>query len=132
MSEEPDGRQSISAGKLALGVAKQLLRPGESIEIRTPNAIAAVRGSAIFVDVGTDGRGAQRTVVATLHVSLPVDVSGGTAGVAVGLASQQITGRQRQRLEHHDRAACQSHTGPVATITQAFKAPSGHSRRPTS
>ena len=31
-----------------LAVAKQRMRPGESIEIRTPNAVAAVRGSFIF------------------------------------------------------------------------------------
>ncbi|HSE06694.1 MAG TPA: FecR domain-containing protein [Methylomirabilota bacterium] len=50
ISEEP-GRAVVTLpdGKVVLGVAKQRLRPGESIEIRTPNAVAAVRGSVLAV-----------------------------------------------------------------------------------
>jgi hypothetical protein len=50
ISEEP-GRAVVTLpdGKVVLAVAKQRLRPGESIEIRTPNAIAAVRGSVLAV-----------------------------------------------------------------------------------
>lgn len=46
VTEEP-GRAvvDLQSGKLALAVAKRLLRPGESVEVRTPNAIAAVRGT---------------------------------------------------------------------------------------
>jgi len=50
ISEEP-GRAVVTLpdGKVVLAVAKQRLRPGESIEIRTPNAVAAVRGSVLAV-----------------------------------------------------------------------------------
>jgi hypothetical protein len=51
VTEEP-GRAvvDIQSGQLALGVARSLLRPGESVEVRTPHAIAAVRGSlALFI-----------------------------------------------------------------------------------
>jgi len=50
ISEEP-GRAVVTLpeGKVVLAVAKQRMRPGESIEIRTPNAIAAVRGSILAV-----------------------------------------------------------------------------------
>ncbi|MEX2224607.1 MAG: FecR domain-containing protein [Candidatus Rokuibacteriota bacterium] len=50
ISEEP-GRAVVTLpdGKVVLAVAKQRLRPGESIEIRTPNAVAAVRGSIMAV-----------------------------------------------------------------------------------
>jgi hypothetical protein len=50
ISEEP-GRAVVTLpdGKVVLAVAKQRLRPGESIEIRTPNAVAAVRGSSMAV-----------------------------------------------------------------------------------
>lgn len=51
VTEEP-GRAvvDIQTGQLALGVARSLLRPGESVEVRTPHAIAAVRGSlALFI-----------------------------------------------------------------------------------
>jgi hypothetical protein len=50
ISEEP-GRAVVTLpdGKVVLAVAKQRMRPGESIEIRTPNAVAAVRGSIMAV-----------------------------------------------------------------------------------
>ncbi len=50
ISEEP-GRAVVTLpdGKVVLAVAKQRMRPGESIEIRTPNAVAAVRGSILAV-----------------------------------------------------------------------------------
>src|SRR5258707_6717706 len=50
ISEEP-GRAVVTLpdGKVVLAVAKQRMRPGESIEIRTPNAAAAVRGSLLAV-----------------------------------------------------------------------------------
>lgn len=38
-------------GKLAVSVAPSRMRPGEAIEIRTPNAIAAVRGTVVIVEV---------------------------------------------------------------------------------
>jgi hypothetical protein len=131
VSEEP-GRAvvDLKAGKLALGVAKQLLRPGESIEIRTPNAIAAVRGSAIFVDVGTDARGAHRTVVATLHVSVPVEVSVGTTAAPVGLASQQITVVSGSGSSITIMPPANLTPAQAATITQAFKAPPSSGQPP--
>jgi len=48
--EEP-GRAVVTLpdGKVVLAVQKQRIRPGESIEIRTPNAVAAVRGSLMSV-----------------------------------------------------------------------------------
>jgi FecR protein len=49
--EEP-GRATVdlTSGKIGLSVAKQRMRPGESLEIRTPNAVAAVRGTVITVE----------------------------------------------------------------------------------
>ncbi len=40
---------TLPSGKVVLAVQKQRMRPGESIEIRTPNAVAAVRGSILAV-----------------------------------------------------------------------------------
>ena len=131
VSEEP-GRATVDlkSGKLALGVAKQLLKPGESVEIRTPNAIAAVRGSAVFVDVGTDARGGPRTVIATLHVSLPVEVSHGTGGPPVGLASQQITIVNGSGAGSTITPPANLTPAQAATITQAFKAPPSSGQAP--
>ena len=41
----------LTWGKLAVSVAHGRMRPGETIEIRTPNAIAAVRGTVVIVEV---------------------------------------------------------------------------------
>jgi hypothetical protein len=52
VTEEP-GRAvvDLSKGTAALGVARKLLRPGESVEIRGPNVAAAVRGSFLTFTV---------------------------------------------------------------------------------
>ena len=42
---------NMSAGKIALAVAKDRMKPGESIEIRTPNAVAGVRGTVLIAEV---------------------------------------------------------------------------------
>jgi hypothetical protein len=41
----------LPSGKLAVSVARSRMRPGETVEIRTPNAIAAVRGTVVIVEV---------------------------------------------------------------------------------
>jgi hypothetical protein len=50
---EAPGRSTVNlvSGKVALGVVKDRMRPGESIEVRTPNAIAAVRGTVFAVEI---------------------------------------------------------------------------------
>lgn len=39
----------LSSGGILVNVARQLLRPGDEVQIRTPNAVAAVRGTTISV-----------------------------------------------------------------------------------
>jgi FecR protein len=41
----------VSDGKIALAVDKSRMKPGESVEIRTPNATAAIRGTIIIAEV---------------------------------------------------------------------------------
>ena len=53
ITEEP-GKPSLidlAKGKIGLAVARARMSPGESIEVRTPNAVAAVRGTVIVVEV---------------------------------------------------------------------------------
>lgn len=53
IAEDP-GRPSfinLLGGKISLAVAKLRMRSGESIEVRTPNAVAAVRGTVLVVEV---------------------------------------------------------------------------------
>ena len=50
---EVPGKSTIDlvAGKIGLAVAKERMRPGEQIEVKTPNAVAAVRGTVIVAEV---------------------------------------------------------------------------------
>jgi hypothetical protein len=41
----------LASGKVGLAVQRPRMRPGESIEIRTPNAVASVRGTVLVVEV---------------------------------------------------------------------------------
>ena len=50
---EETGRSTVDlkSGKIAMGVVHRRMRPGEVIEIRTPNAIAAIRGTVLVVEL---------------------------------------------------------------------------------
>ena len=51
----------ISSGKIALTVAKERLAPGERIDIKTPNAIAGVRGTIVITEVDSPAGGTPAT-----------------------------------------------------------------------
>jgi hypothetical protein len=61
-SVTPDGARrsvlSLIAGKIGAAVAHALMRPGESVEIHTPNAVAAVRGTVLIAEHIPPQRGA--------------------------------------------------------------------------
>jgi len=68
---EVPGKSTIDldVGKIAVAVAKEKMRPGESIEVKTPNAVAAVRGTAFIVEViraSASADGAQLGVVTNI------------------------------------------------------------------
>jgi len=54
---EIPGRSTIEleSGKFALAVARDRMRPGEEIQIRTPNAVAGVRGTVVVTEVERQG-----------------------------------------------------------------------------
>ena len=49
---EQSGRSTVDlgAGKIAIGVARQRMRAGEIVEIRTQNAVAAIRGTVVVAE----------------------------------------------------------------------------------
>ena len=63
----PDGSQrsliNLAEGKIRVMVARRLMRPGDEVEIRTPNAIAAVRGSDGIIEVSKLPDGRPQTVI---------------------------------------------------------------------
>jgi hypothetical protein len=44
---------TLSDGKLAIAVARSRMRPGETLEVHTPDAVAAVRGTVFVVEVSS-------------------------------------------------------------------------------
>src|SRR5207249_4295966 len=64
----------VQDGKLALSLAASLVRPGEVVEVRTPNAIVGIRGSFVVVETRLVS-GVRQTDVTAVHVSTPVIVS---------------------------------------------------------
>jgi hypothetical protein len=50
---EVPGKSTIelSSGKIAVAVAKEKMKPGEQIEVKTPNAVAGVRGTVFVTEV---------------------------------------------------------------------------------
>src|SRR5882724_7472890 len=65
----------LSSGKIALAVAKDRMKPGESVQIKTPNAIAGVRGTVVIADVAAPAKaGGNVTTRFTLLTGI-VDVS---------------------------------------------------------
>ena len=48
-------RVDVETGKVALAVAKERMRPGDSIELRTPNAVAGIRGTVVVAEVSLQG-----------------------------------------------------------------------------
>src|SRR5438552_12691778 len=80
----------VGGGRVAVAVARERMRPGDLVEVRTPNAVAGIRGTVIVAEVFD----AQRSVITVLKGV--IDVTRLDAGVAVGPATvlnalQQVT-----------------------------------------
>jgi len=97
ITEEP-GRTTVNleSGKIALAVARQRMRPGESIEVRTPNAVASVRGALVIVEVirATAQLGtvpsAATTIVSALEDIVDVFAAGVSLFVPAGFSTDII------------------------------------------
>ncbi len=83
---EVPGRATVELGRgqAMLSLGRTLLAPGESVELRTPSAIAAVRGSTILATVGDGGE-----TIAAFAVSRPVLLSL-LSGATLELGSYQL------------------------------------------
>ncbi|MBI3108732.1 MAG: FecR domain-containing protein, partial [Candidatus Rokubacteria bacterium] len=110
---------NLESGKIGLAVARDRMRPGESIEVRTPNAVAAVRGTvlitetdraagqiprtAMYLTSDPSGRGVGVTHLnpATgLPIGLPATLAGNLGFFATGadpLSVRQMTEEDHRR-----------------------------------
>ena len=80
----------VASGRVAVAVARERMRPGDLIEVRTPNAVAGIRGTVIVAEV-FDSRHSVITVLKGV-----IDVTRLDAGRLVGPSTilnalQQVT-----------------------------------------
>ena len=99
----------VTNGYVALAVAKERMKSGESIQIRTPNAVAGVRGTVVLVEVTQPttqvgpAAGGFSTLFTLLVGTLLVnqrDAAGNPIGAGVTLGPLQqtaVTGQQPPR-----------------------------------
>ncbi len=130
---EDVGRSTIdlSSGKIAMGVLRQRMRPGEVIEIRTPNAIAAIRGTVLVVELipepgGSSGAPRYTTKVSVLHglveVSDPKNPGAPPAQVGT-LESWSRTGRDPSALVPMSPAAAEQVFAGLHSAPQIAEGP---------
>ena len=120
---EEAGRVTVDlqSGKIGVAVVKGRMRPGEVIEIRSPNATAAVRGTVFVVEVDPIKAGEAAPVTTTrihlfhgaLDVSAHLDPSKATVRLAE-LQSVVVTGNALGSVRPLSREA-------VATLTADLK-----------
>jgi FecR protein len=87
----------LRSGKVGLAVARQRMRPGEVIELHTPNVVVAVRGTVLVVEIVPAVFGAQpasgpaaiTTRVSLLHGSVDVALRNDPTAAPVRLTSLQ-------------------------------------------
>lgn len=87
---EEAGRSTVSlvSGKIGLAVLRERMRPGEVIEVHTPNAVAAVRGTVLVVERERDAAGGSgRARIDVLRGVVEVTVPGDPAAPAIRVGS---------------------------------------------
>ena len=102
---------NLESGKIAVAVAKQRMKPGEKLEVHTPNAVAAVRGTVFVVEVARQGAQAgggnlgAATQVTSVSGSVEVTPSNNPANAALLTAFKSVN-------------LLGSNLGQVRTLTQ--------------
>jgi hypothetical protein len=82
---------SVTSGRAAVNVMKDRMRPGDSVEIVTPNATAAIRGTIVVAEVDSDP-GGTRSTITVLRGLIDVtqnDASGRAVGSPVSVGALQ-------------------------------------------
>jgi FecR protein len=87
----------LQSGKVGLAVARQRMKPGDVIEVQTPNVLVAVRGTVLVVEIVPAVSGAQpasspaaiTTMVYLLHGSVDVSLRNDLTAPPVHLKSLQ-------------------------------------------
>ncbi len=94
---EEGGRATVElqSGKVGLAVVRERMKPGDVIEVQTPHAVAAVRGTVLVVEIVPSPTGGELdtngafTNVHLLHGKLDVSLRSNPGGAPVRLETLQ-------------------------------------------
>ena len=75
----------LQSGRISVAVSKALMKPGESVEIKTPNTITAIRGTVVVAEVVQEN-GSTRSNITLLRGLIDVKRLDQTTHAAVGRA----------------------------------------------
>jgi hypothetical protein len=81
----------LGEGRISVAVSQALMKPGEVIEIKTPNAVTAIRGTVVVAEVEPAGNG-YRSTITILRGLVDVtrlDATAGPVGPAVKVGALQ-------------------------------------------
>ena len=120
----------LTSGKLAVGVAHGRLRPGEAIEIRTPNAIAAVRGTVVIVEVLPPAipGATPNTLVTVTRGTVGVTRTDQTGSGEVPVQAGQVYDVAAGRLQALTAAEAESTWADLVSRPEFLSLPDGFSR----
>jgi hypothetical protein len=81
----------LGEGRISVAVSKALMKPGEVIEIKTPNAVTAIRGTVVVAEVEPAGNGYRSTIpiLRGLVDVTRLDATAGPVGPAVKVGALQ-------------------------------------------
>jgi hypothetical protein len=104
----------IDSGKIAVAVAKDRMRPRDSVQVKTPNAIAGIRGTVLIADVTPPARGSGDVTTRFTLLTGIVDVSQLQAGTGLP-TGQPLTLHPLQAVS----VAGHTPPGAVRTLTRS-------------
>jgi FecR-like protein len=137
---------NLQSGKVGLAVVRQRMKPGEVIEVHTPHAIAAVRGTVLVVEIVPGSAGGDQpaadgasTNVHLLHGKLDVSLRSNPAAAPIQLESLQTVTVSRDTLGTMRllspaaaalvTAGLKAHQSTRTALPEKFQAALGHRQR---
>ena len=114
----------LSSGAILVNVAKSLMRPGDEVQIRTPNAVAAIRGTIVFCECRGSGSNTSCNF-ATLTGIATITPSGKTStnlsGNPAGAETVTVTGDSPANSQMSPKTIMAP--GQVTQLASSFAAP---------
>lgn len=138
ITEEPNrSTVNLASGSVTLAVARQRMKPGEQVDVRTPNAIAAVRGTVLLVEVeppAAGGAGGEQSVSTFSVLKGSVEVSCAAAGcsgnkIVHALEAVRVSGLQMGAVEAISPARAASLAGRFHVPLQPMDSPDDGNRQ---